>query len=140
MSKNILTLLSILNDTISRIVQYFFYFNFDDFFTFNFNDFDTTNNGSACLNSRLNRQVTGFCSNATMAQIIHSHKTSFLNQKYLKLSLNKLNKRRRDVQQRRLAIQSTVTSFSEMTPGEQNETLICALMCNCMNLMPKIKF
>ena len=62
-----------------------------------------------------------------MGQIIHSHKTSFLNQKYLKLSLNKLNKRRRDVQQRRLAIQSTVTSFSEMTPGEQNETLIATM-------------
>ena len=88
-------------------------------------DFDTTNNGSECLNSCLNRQITGgFSSNATMSQIIHSHKANFLNQKFLKLSLNKLNKRRRDVQDRRLAIQSTVTTFSEMTPEQQNEALI----------------
>ena len=80
-----------------------------------------------------NNSITGgFSSNTTMSQIIHKHQIFFLNQKYIKLSWNKMNKRRPLIQNRRLVIQNTVIAFSQLTPEKQNDCLI-ATMHTCGN-------
>ena len=91
-------------------------------------DFDVTNNGSEALNSAFNKSLAGgFNSNTSMAYYLHKNKCKSIADKYVKLSLNRMSKRRPKFQNRRLAIQGIVVEISLLSNEQQTDALITTM-------------